>query len=257
MRSLKLSPGPLLGRVLAVATVVVVIILWSHVSSATASYLSRPGDVLHALGTWFSSSVMRQDIVTTLVESAIGFVAAMLIGGALAVLLGGSKLLSEVTAPYVAIGNALPKIALAPVFLLLFGLNMKAKVYFIAVSTAFTPFYAIYRSLTTLGDLYPNHARLLGASRRQLAWDVYVPAMAGALLATVRITEAFAILAAVVAEFVGATSGIGYQISQAQQSGSAAIVISGILLVAIIAAVVDLATRLIVGAAARRGGVVV
>lgn len=256
-RLAKVDGQAVVGKLLAVLTVAAAIFVWSRAGESAATYLSRPGDVLHALGTWVSSPDLRHDIWTTLFEAGLGFIAAMLVGGALAVLLASSRLLSDVAAPYIAVGNALPKIALAPLFLLLFGLSSNAKVYFVAASTAFTPFYAIYRALTTIGPVYPNQAKLLGASRGRLVWDVYVPSIAGALLATVRITEAFSILAAVVAEFVGATSGIGYQISQAQQGGSPAMVISGIILVAIIAAIVDVLTRLIVHVTAGRGGIAI
>lgn len=227
------------GSLLAAATVVGMLYAWSEVSNATASYTSRPGAVYDALRTWMTSGVYRGYIVTTLSEACAGFALAVVIAAVLAVALSSSRLLTEVASPLVRLLNITPRVALAPVFLLVFGIGYTSKLYFVIAVVFIIPFYAMVRALATIDPVLKDHARILGASRLAMARDVHVPAVLGAVIASLRVSVGFSLLASVFAEIIASNSGIGYEIAQAELSSEPSFVIAGIVIVAVIGFLID------------------
>jgi NitT/TauT family transport system permease protein len=134
---------------------------------------------------------------------------------------------------------ALPKLALAPIFLLVFGFGTESKVYFIAACLWFIPFHSLYTSLTVVDRSLLSNTRMLGARIHHRIWHVYVPSALRAALTTARVTAAFALIAAVIAEFLASTGGIGYEIQQAQQTVQPKFAIAGILIIATIGLIID------------------
>lgn len=220
-------------------TVAVVLWVWQGVSKREALNVSRPSDVVSALGLWVTQPTLRSDIYTTLEEAAIGLVLAVACAVVLAVIVGSSKQMADFCGPFVSIANAIPKIALAPLFLLLFGIGFASKVYFILAGVVFIPFYSLFRALTTMDPVYVDNAKSLGARRGWLVWDVYIPAMVGSMVASLRVATAFAITGAIVAELISSQEGIGYEIAQAQSDLQPALLVSGVLVAAILAFVLD------------------
>jgi NitT/TauT family transport system permease protein len=133
----------------------------------------------------------------------------------------------------------LPKIALAPLFLLLFGLGTDSKVYFIATGIFFIPFFALYSAITTVDRTFIEHAKILGASRWQIIKDVYVPAIVGSVTASLRVAVSFSLLAAVIAELVASNSGIGFEINTAEQNSEPGLLIASIIIVALLGFILD------------------
>lgn len=182
---------------------------------------------------------LRGYIPITLEEAGLGFLLGTAAAIVLAVFLASSKLASEVADPFISVLNSVPKIILAPLFLLIFGLGLISKVYFVSVGIFFIPFFALYRAITTVDPVYLEHARILGASKWRIAKDVYVPAVIGATTSSLRIAVSFALLTALLAEFVASNAGIGYGIDAAETSVQPGLLIAGILIVAIIGFIVD------------------
>jgi NitT/TauT family transport system permease protein len=183
--------------------------------------------------------MLRGFIGTTLLDTLFGFILAVVIGAVLAVLLASSRLASQVMAPYLSAINGIPKIALAPLFVLVFGTGSSGKVYFIALSVFFIPFYSLFRALTAVDPTYVNHARVLGASRLSLAKDVYLPAVVGSLVAVLRVTVSFSLISAIIFELIASQGGIGYQLNLDESNVQPAQLVAGVLIVAIIAFIVD------------------
>jgi NitT/TauT family transport system permease protein len=201
--------------------------------------------VASALGQWLTGSSLRHDILVTLEESALGLLLALLIAIVLAIPLASSRRIADFANPFVAVVNAIPKIALAPLFLLVFGLGLRSKVYFIAAAVFFLPFYSLFRSLTTVDRAYLETVQVLGGNRAWRIRDVYLPAMVAATITSLRITVAFSLLSAVVAELVSSSEGIGYEIQQAQNNLQPNYIISGVLVVAVLVYVSDLILRFV------------
>jgi NitT/TauT family transport system permease protein len=219
--------------------------LWQHVGMLDALIVARPTSVVRAFFDWFTNPVLRGEIPVTLEEAGISFVLAMVVATLLAGLLAYSKVAAALAAPYIALWNAVPKIALAPVFVFAFGLGLHAKVYFVTCATFITPFFAIYRGLTTVEPTMLAHARILGATRRQVVRDVYFPSCVGTTLAVLRVAIQFCLVAAVISEIVSSSSsGIGFMIAAGMASSRPNFLIAGALLVAVFGVVCDRAVRL-------------
>jgi NitT/TauT family transport system permease protein len=228
------------------ATVAVVLLLWQGVSSSQALSFSRPTAVARALGTWLGSAPLRTDIYTTLEETSIGLVVAIAIAIVFAAGLTASQTVAKTVDPFVAILNAIPKVALAPLFLLVFGIGFSAKVYFVVAAVFFIPFFSLYRALRTIDPELLDNIRALGASRYWLIWDVYLPAVVGSTVASLRVASAFAVVSAVIAELVTTSSnGIGLEILQAQSNAQPDYLVAGVLIVSAIAFAFDRVFRVI------------
>jgi NitT/TauT family transport system permease protein len=228
-----------------VGTVAVVVAIWQSDSAKTASYLSKPSEVLSALKVWLTNPTLLGYIPVTLEEAALGLVIAVAGATLIASLLASSAFAAEIFEPFMALGNAAPRIALAPLFLLVFGVDLKSKVIFVATSVVFIPFYSIFRALTTVDADLLNNARCLGARRGWMIRDVYMPSIFSSVIASLRVTVAFSLLTALLAEYLSSQAGIGYEIQQAQNNLQANYAIAGIIIIGVIAVCIDMALRLI------------
>jgi NitT/TauT family transport system permease protein len=147
-------------------------------------------------------------------------VLAFAIGGLLGVLLGLAlavvPFLSAVLEPYIRIANALPRVVLAPIFLLWFGLGIWSKVA-LGVAVVFCiVFFNTYRGVREVNQTILDNARMLGATRAQLIRHVLVPSALTWIFSSLQISVGMTIVAVVVAEYLGASRGIGYLIAQAE-----------------------------------------
>ena len=229
----------LLAWAAAAATIALLLVLWQAVDARTANFLSRPSDVFRDLGNWVTQPDLLTAIGVTLAEAVVGLVAASIAAIVLAAVLNTSRLLADVAEPFIAATNSIPKLALAPLFILVFGIGFSAKVNFVVVSVFFIPFYALFFALRTVDPTIRAHVRILGANRLHLIRDLYIPAVIGSLTASLRSAVAFALVTAVIAELIAATAGIGYQISSAGQNGQPARMLSGVLVIGIIGFILD------------------
>ncbi len=228
-----------------VATVAAVIAIWQSDSAQTASYLSRPSDILSAIKVWLTNATLLGYIPVTLEEAALGMVIALAAATVIASLLASSAFAAEIFEPFMALGNAAPRIALAPLFLLIFGTELKSKVIFVATAVVFIPFFSIFRALTTVDRDILNNARCLGAKRFWMVRDVYIPAITSSVVASLRVTVAFSLLTAILAEYLASQEGIGYEIQQAQNNSQANYAMAGVVIIALIAVCIDMALRLL------------
>lgn len=222
-----------------IATVAAILVLWQLSSNAQATNTSRPVDVAISLAQWAVNPFFRMDIVSTLAEAGLGMLLGVLAAIILAAALASSRWLLDLLSPFITMLNAVPKIALAPLFLLLFGIQFPAKAYFVVATVIFIPFYSLVRGITTLDPTYSENLRTLGANRLWLGRDFYAPAIVGTVVASLRISAAFAIVSAIIAEFISSQQGIGFEINQAANNQQPALVMSGVLVATIIALIVD------------------
>jgi NitT/TauT family transport system permease protein len=228
-----------------VALAAVAIAVWQYIGSRSVSAgytISTPGhvaDYLWKFVTGTSSLGGWQDLWITLGEAAVGYFIGVLVGIALAIGVSTSIWLERFTAPFVSAINALPKVALAPLFILYFGSTFKSKVYFVAAGIFFLSFYNVVNGMKSIDPRFVRNGRALGANRLWLARDIYLPSIVGWVAASLRLSAAFAIGGAVISEYLGALRGIGYVIYTAQESYNPAAVIGGILIVGFAALIVD------------------
>ncbi|MFC6714239.1 ABC transporter permease [Branchiibius cervicis] len=210
-------------------------------------FYSQPSLIWNKLVVWFTEGTAQGSIWLqigyTLVEAVIGFIIGSILGVVLGILLGRAKLLSEVLAPYIQALNAVPRIVLASLFIIWFGLGMGSKIATAVVLVFFPVFFNAFQGAREVDGNLVNNARILGASRWQILRSIVVPSATSWILASLHTAFGFALIGAIVGEYAGATHGIGLLISTAQGSFDAAGIYAGML----ISTVLALGAELILG----------
>ncbi len=239
---------------LQLLTVAMLLIGWQYVGSGSRGGLlfSTPTAVATQLATWFTDSVRYVDVLATVEEAAGGFVIGTVAAVLAAIALGASRTVGRFATPFVAALNGIPKIALGPLYLLLFGIGTASKIYFVATVVFFIPFYNIFMSIRSIDQTLVDNIKILGASPRWLLVDIYVPALAGVLVSSFRLTASWAMLSAVVGEMLASSNGIGYVINQGQHLLENDVVLAGVIVVSLIVFVFDRLFVLVERVARRR-----
>jgi NitT/TauT family transport system permease protein len=232
-----------LVRVLQVALAVGVVGLWqlfSEVGVLDPFFFSKPSDIASKIGSWVSTGFILDDLAITLEEAALAFVLGLALGLVVGFLLARLHLLAEVCDPFIKMLNALPRVVLAPIFLLWLGLGIWSKVALGVSIVFFIVFFNTYRGVREVDATFVANARMLGASERQLLRHVFLPSALTWIFSSLHISVGFAIVGAVVGEYLGANHGVGYVISQAEGTFDTTGVFAGMVLLMAVVLVVDL-----------------
>jgi NitT/TauT family transport system permease protein len=225
-----------------IALVAAFIGAWQWYGSRSAvdrSIFSTPGSVLTVLGGWTHDTAFWDDLRISLTEAVLGYLLGVLMAVILASVVFSSSLVERFLRPFIAVFNALPKVVLAPLFLLWFGIGISSKVYFTASVIFFIVFYGVYAGMKSIDLTLVDNMRALGASTLSLVRHVYGPAILTWIVAGLRLSFSFALLATVLAEFLGGSEGLGVRISLASQQLENNVVIAGILTIALVAVLFD------------------
>jgi NitT/TauT family transport system permease protein len=205
------------------------------VSDATLPYFSRPTVVVAKLFELLSQPQIYRHIFVTLSEIGIGYGLGAGFGLFLGFVLGRSQFLSAAFQPYIMGLYSIPKIALAPVFIVWLGLGMASKVAVVFLASFFLVFFNTYSGLLSINEELVRLARLMGATWAQVITRVIVPAAAPQIFLGLRTAVPYAVIGAVIGEYIGSHEGLGYFILYASQTYDAPALFSGILiLVAIV-----------------------
>jgi NitT/TauT family transport system permease protein len=179
-------------------------------------FFSRPSDIASRIATWAITGSLWRHLAITLEESLLGLV----IGGALGISLGfavaRASFAARVLDPYIKMLNAVPRVVLAPLFLLWFGLGIWSKVALAVTLVFFVMFFSTFQGVRDADRVIVDNVRMLGASERQLVRHVLVPSALTWIFSSLHTSLGFAMVGAVVGEYLGAARGLGYVISQAE-----------------------------------------
>lgn len=195
--------------------VVVVCAIWEaavRLGYLDPFFFSSPGAILARTFTWIKDGTIFLDTAVTLFEAAVGFVLAAIVGIAAGIALARFPLLDEVLRPFVDVLNSIPRIALAPLFVLWFGLAIQAKVALVFSVAVFSFLINAYSGAKSVDPEFVRMARSLGATRRDVMRKIVLPSVVPWLLAGARLGVAYSLSAAVVGEIVSANQGLGFRI---------------------------------------------
>jgi NitT/TauT family transport system permease protein len=179
-------------------------------------FVSRPSDIVRRVVLWVASGSLWPHLTATLEESVLGLLIGSGFGVSLGFLLARSPILARVLDPYIKMLNAVPRVVLAPLFLLWFGLGIWSKVALAVTLVFFVMFFNTYQGVRDANRVLIDNVRMLGASERQLVRHVLVPSALTWIFSSLQTSLGFAMVGAVVGEYLGATRGLGYVISQAE-----------------------------------------
>ncbi|GIL27219.1 ABC transporter permease [Actinocatenispora comari] len=235
------------GAVWAVrlAAVVVWLVGWQLTATYWIDpfYYSKPTAIWSRLVGWFShgtafGSIWTQ-IAVTLEEAVFGFAIGAVAGVVLGIVLGRARFLAEVAAPFIKAANAVPRIVLASLFIIWFGLGMSSKVATAMVLVFFAVFFNAFQGAREVDRNLVDNARILGASRISVLRTIVVPSATSWIFASLHSAFGFALIGAVVGEFTGADKGLGLLINNAQGTFDSAGIYAGMIVVTVLALVAE------------------
>ena len=202
-------------------------------------FYSSPSAIWQKLVTWFTEGTSQgsiwSNIAITLEEAVLGFVLGTFAGVVLGVVLGRSRFIADVLAPFIKGANAIPRIVLASLFVIWFGLGMSSKVATAFVLVFFAVFFNAFQGAREVDKVLVDNARILGAGRWALMRTVILPSATSWILASMHVAFGFALIGAIVGEFTGADKGLGLLINHSQGNFDAAGIYAGMLITTVLA----------------------
>ena len=221
--------------------IVVIIVLWQVISDVghLSLYMSSPTAVLSKLISWYNTGVLGTAVGVTLEEAVIGYVIGSIAGAVVGFVLGRIEFVGKLLDPIVLALYAVPKIALAPLFVLWLGIGIVTKISVAALLVFFLVFYNTYAGTKQIDERLCDQARLMGAGRWDVMSKLVIPQAAAWCFVGLRIALPYSLTGAVVGEFISSTEGIGYQINNATATFDTAGVFAGLVLLTVIALILN------------------
>ena len=179
-------------------------------------FFSRPSDIAARVWQMLATGAIWIHLATTMLEAALSFAIGVSTGVLSGFVLARNRFLAALLDPYIRVSNALPRVVLAPIFLLWFGLGIWSKVALGVTVVFFIVFFNTFQGVREVDVVIVNNVRMLGASERQLIRHVLIPSALTWIFSSLHISIGFAIIAVVVGEYLGSSKGVGYLIAQAE-----------------------------------------
>ena len=208
-------------------------------------FFSNPVDVFSQIVKWFSSGVIWKHLGITLAESILAFVIGSLGGVLVGFWFARQPLVAAVFDPYVKMVNALPRVVLAPIFALWLGLGIWSKVALGVTLVFFIVFFNVYQGVKEVSRTVLDNGRMLGMSERQLMQHVYWPSALSWMFSSLHTSVGFAVVGAVVGEYLGSAAGLGYLIQQAEGVFDVAGVFAGMFVLSAFVILIDFGVTLV------------
>ncbi|HEY8914470.1 ABC transporter permease [Lacisediminihabitans sp.] len=203
----------------------------------------EPSGILAQLITWFREGTaigpLWQQIAVTLEEALIGFVIGTALGIVSGIALGRIRFLAEVFSPYIKVLNSIPRIVLGSVFVLALGLGIESKILLVIVLVFFGVFFNAFQGVREVDRNFIANATILGASKWQVTRHVVLPSAFTWIVASLHVSFGFALIGAIVGEFLGGLQGLGELIKNAQGTFNANGVWAAMVIMGIIALIAE------------------
>ena len=207
----------------------------------TAFFFGKPYEVAKVVVDWFISGKIYPHLGITLIETLLAFAAGSVLGLLVGLWLALSPTASALAEPYITALNAMPRVILAPIFAVWFGLGITSKVALGVTLVFFIVFFNVYQGVKEVSPVVLANARMLGASQRQLLRHIYLPSATSWVFSSLHTSVGMAFVGAVVGEYLGSAKGVGYLILQAEGVFDINTVIAGIVVLTLFALLLDFA----------------
>jgi NitT/TauT family transport system permease protein len=252
-----IRPSPRTLRFWQVGLFVLLMVAWHLLSrnEQTAFFLGEPIKVAGRIWSWFLPVELppnalfpeglpgRADIYLhlgiTLLETSLAFAVGTLLGLGFGLWLALAPTASAILDPYIKAANSMPRVILAPIFALWFGLGIWSKVALAVTLVFFIVFFNVYQGVKEVSPVVLANARMLGANHKQLLRTVYLPSATSWVFSSLHTSVGLAFVGAVVGEYLGSARGVGYLILQAEGTFDVNTVFAGIVVLTAFALVID------------------
>ena len=231
--------------VLRVVVGIAFLAFWHYSSGRLIDTLliSSPEAVFARLWRWTIDGTLWTNLSITLEATAFGFIIGCASGFGLGLLFGRFNMLAEVFDPYITAIYSIPKIALAPLFIIWFGIGIESKVAVSAAIVFFVIFLNTYSGVREVNPLYVNVTRIMGGGEASVLRHVIVPSAASWVITGLKVSVPYALVGTVIGEFMSSNQGIGFLISQATGLFNTASVYAGIIVLAVVGAIINTALK--------------
>jgi NitT/TauT family transport system permease protein len=206
-------------------------------------FFGQPSGIVRTAWQWVQHGTNQGSIwlqiYTTMEEAIFGFLVGVAAGVVVGVLLGQFRFLSDVLSPYIKAVNALPRIVLGALFVIVLGLGISSKIVLAGFLVFFVVFFNAYQGVREVDGNLVNNARVLGASRMQVIRNVVLPSAMTWIIASLHVAFGFAVIGAVVGEVLGAQHGLGVLITDSQNNFNTDGIFAGMIIIGLIALVAE------------------
>jgi NitT/TauT family transport system permease protein len=179
-------------------------------------FFGRPIAVWQQLVDWFAGGSIWEHLWVTLIETLLAFVLGLVLGLIVGFWLGLDRSSAALMSPAIISFNSMPRVVIAPIFTLWFGLGVWSKVAFSASLVFFVIFFNVYRGVREISPVILANARMIGANGRQLLRTVYLPSAMSWVFTSLHAAVGMAFVGVVVSEYLGSRKGVGNLILQAE-----------------------------------------
>ena len=233
------------------------LLIWQALSrnQQYAFFLGEPVKVAGRVWSWFMPFGLGPNLLfadglpghadiyihlgTTLLETLLAFGIGTVLGLVCGLWLALAPTASAILEPYIKAANSMPRVILAPIFALWFGLGIWSKVALAVTLVFFIVFFNVYQGVKEVSPVVLANARMLGASQKQLLRTVYLPSATSWVFSSLHTSVGLAFVGAVVGEYLGSARGVGYLILQAEGTFDVNTVFAGIVVLTAFALVLD------------------
>lgn len=206
-------------------------------------FFASPSGIAGQIWTWVTEGTSQgplwEQILVTMEETVLGFLIGAAGGVVCGIVLGRNRLLADIFSTYIKVANSIPRVVLGSIFIIALGLGMASKVALAVVMVFFVVFANAFQGVREADRAMIANAQILGASSYQITRTVIIPSAMSWILASLHVSFGFALVGAVVGEFLGAKKGVGLLISTAQGSFNADGVFAAMVILAVLALVVE------------------
>lgn len=221
------------------------LLFWEYASGRIADpfFVSSPTRLFAKLSRWFSSGSIYPHLAATMQAMLSGFAIGAGCGFTVGVIFGRFRFVADVLEPYITALYSLPMIALTPLFIMWFGIGIASKIAVASVAVFFVVFSNTFSGIREVNPLYIHATQIMGASRWQVTRTVMLPSATAWMIAGLKVSVPYALVGAVVGEFMSANRGVGFLIAQATGLFDTDSVFAGLIILGVIASIVSAIVR--------------
>lgn len=228
--------------ILQVAFGVSMLALWELLADWVLDpfFFSSPTRVFDYILEYVGQGEFFADFLFSFQAATTGYILGVSLGVFMGFVLATATKVAAVLNPYILAIYGIPRIALAPLFIVWFGIGIQSKIFMAMLMAFFLAFFNTYTGVRQVDPNYINIARVAGASRFEINRKVVLPAASPWIIAGLRISIPYALVAALVAEFIASTQGLGFRIALMSQQFNTTGVMGGVIIIMIVVLVANL-----------------
>jgi NitT/TauT family transport system permease protein len=232
----------LVGRILVG---VLFLAFWQYSSGRLIDplFVSAPDRVGLRLWRWIIDGTLWTNLSVTLYATALGFIIGASVGFMLGLVFGRYQLVADIFDPYITALYSIPKIALAPLFIIWFGIGIESKVAVSAAIVFFVVFLNTYAGVRDVNPLFIHSTRIMGGNEAHVLTHVVIPSAASWVITGLKVSVPYALVGTVIGEFMSANRGIGFIIAQATGLFDTTSVFTGLVVLGLVGALINLALK--------------